>query len=577
MGAWTGLWALGALHAVAAAPAPSAPRVVSVLEKVRPGAAPAGAAEARVSLARGECEGVQVWVPGGDAALLAAAPLTLRGPAGAVLPVTLLREAYLEVKTPSNSEGAAGAWPDALLPLSAPEPKPGAAPRVLYAELCAPATQTPGTYRGELALGKAGTPGAARVPFTAEVQPFAIPATSSLPNSFGISLYSIARGHGLAPESPEAHQLLAEYARAMLAHRVSPHGLSMEAPPVHFEEGRARVDFRAYDAEVGPLLDGSALPSGARATTAELRDSRQAKTDAEKAAYYRAFAEHFREKGWTAQLFFYAKDEPRPEDAALVRAQAARVRAASAPEQPSARSAATRVPVLVTAPLDEAFRSSADILAPTLNCFFPRPGPQTCRNVVPLASLRARLAPGTRVWWYQSCNSQGCTGGPAADPAIERVYRGWASYMVDHPAVLNRAMGPLAFATGVDGELYFDTVFAYNTKDPWQDLFEFGGNGDGTLFYPGTPAHLGTARHAPVVSLRLKHLRDGLEDYEYLRLLTQLGEGEFARACVQRLARSGYDIEHDPAVWEQVRRDMTARLRARWARSRLADRASAPP
>ncbi|RYZ38523.1 MAG: DUF4091 domain-containing protein, partial [Myxococcaceae bacterium] len=115
--------------------------------------------------------------------------------------------------------------------------------------------------------------------------------------------------------------------------------------------------------------------------------------------------------------------------------------------------------------------------------------------------------------------------------------------------------------SGVDGELYFDTVFAYNTKkDVWADLFEFGGNGDGTLFYPGTPAKLGGTEHQPVVSLRLKHLRDGLEDYEYLRLLTSLGDGAFAKAAAKRLAKSGYEISRDPAEWEAVRKEVTERI-----------------
>ena len=417
----------------------------------------------------------------------------------------------------------------------------------------APEAQRPGTYKGALRLEAPGVT-VAPVPFSVEVQPFVLPATSSLPNSFGISLYSIAKGHGLSPESPEAERLLREYVTVLLEHRVSAHGMSMNPPPVRFVDGEARVDFRAYDAEVGGFLDGSALPSGARFTTLDVRDSKAARTDAEKSAYYRALAAHAKEKGWKAQLFFYAKDEPKPEDVALVRTQALRVRASG-----------KDVPVLVTSPLDDALSASADILAPTLNCFYPRPGPQTCRNVVPLPTLRGKLGPQTKVWWYQSCNSHGCTGGPAADAAVEKVYSGWASYMVDHPAVLNRAMGPLAFQSGVDGELYFDTVFAYNSKDPWMSVFEFGGNGDGTLFYPGTPARPGLTRHQPVVSLRLKHLRDGLEDYEYLRLLESLGERTFAREVAQRLVRSGYDVQRDVREWEQARRDMTARLRQRWA------------
>ncbi|WP_410478013.1 hypothetical protein [Myxococcus sp. MxC21-1] len=380
----------------AAMSATQEPQVVSPLVKVRPGEAVKGRKEARLSLARGECEAVQVALPG-RVERPAVEPLTLKGP-GAALKASVWREAFIDVKTPSNGKGRKGPWPDALVPVDAPG-HDSKLPTVFYVEVCAPEKQEPGTYRGQLRV-KAGDAKVRPVPFTAEVQPFALPATSSLPNSFGVSMYSIARGHGVAPESAEARKLLRDYGRALLEHRVSAHGMSMTPPPVRFEKGRAVLDWREYDAEMAPFLDGSLLPSGARFTSTDVRDSKQAKTDAEKTAYYRAFAEHFREKGWPAQLFFYAKDEPKPEDVPLVKAQSTRVRAAGA------------IPVLVTSPLDDALNGSADILTPTLNCFYPRPGPQTCRSVVEPRALRKRLAGDTRVWWYQSCNSHGCNGGP---------------------------------------------------------------------------------------------------------------------------------------------------------------------
>jgi hypothetical protein len=245
--------------------------------------------------------------------------------------------------------------------------------------------------------------------------------------------------------------------------------------------------------------------------------------------------------GVAAEPFFYAKDEPRPEDVPVVLAQSSRARASG-------------VPVLVTSPYDPALADAADIFAPALNCFFPRPGPQTCRAVMPVHELRAKLRSRAKVWWYQSCLAHGCTAARAAKPDVERAFTGWASYMVDHPATLNRAMGVLAFIAGVDGELYYDTVHAYGTKpDPWDDVFDFGGNGDGTLFYPGRPDRIGGTQHRPIESLRLKHLRDGLEDYEALRLLARTSP-ELASKCAHRLARSGYDIEQDPATWEDVRR-----------------------
>ncbi len=58
----------------------------------------------------------------------------------------------------------------------------------------------------------------------------------------------------------------------------------------------------------------------------------------------------------------------------------------------------------------------------------------------------------------------------------------------------------------------------------------FTGNGDGTLFYPGTPAKIGGTSHIPVASIRLKMIREGMEDYEYLKLVSDLGDPAFAMA-----------------------------------------------
>ena len=47
----------------------------------------------------------------------------------------------------------------------------------------------------------------------------------------------------------------------------------------------------------------------------------------------------------------------------------------------------------------------------------------------------------------------------------------------------------LTFRYRMGGELYYNTVEAYaRGLDPWRDQRLFGGNGDGTLFYPGRAA-----------------------------------------------------------------------------------------
>ncbi|MFZ5471218.1 MAG: DUF4091 domain-containing protein [Myxococcota bacterium] len=545
---------LGATATHRAEPKPWA-GAVSALEKIRPGQVPSGSTSAKLLVARQECEAVQLAVPP-PAQKVDARLEALTGPGPAML-ARLYRVGYVPVEVPSNAEGAPGLWPDPLIPAidaytqerraALPHDSTQERPLVLYLELCVPATQKPGLYRGAVVLTAKGRR-AQRIELAAQVLPFTLPATSSLPNSFGISIYSLAHGHEVDGTSDQARVLLRRYATSLLTHRLSAYGMGIEPPEVSFEGGQLRVDFTAYDAEMAPFLEGTALPSGARFTTSDVRDSPQAKTEEEKVAYYRAFQQHFQEKGWKARLFFYAKDEPAPEDYPLVKRQAARVRRAGG------------IDVLVTTGLDEELKDAADILCPTLNCFFPRTGLATCPRVTAPHELRARLGHGRRVWWYQSCNAHGCDLGPVEDLEVERAYSRWASYMVDHSAARNRAMGPLAFLAGVDGELYFDTVYQFHESDPWEGVLSFGGNGDGTLFYPGTPDRIGGQTPIPIESLRLKHIRDGLEDFEWLSLAQRRGASSLARASVRRLVRSGYDITDSPREWQAVRERLAAYL-----------------
>lgn len=522
--------------------------------KVRPGAIPQGSPSIQLEAAQGECEGFQIVAPPKLEVRLEAAALT--GP-GKPIGVKRYREAFVEVGTPSNARGAKGLWPDPLIPMDDPdfaglEPwkKTPEAPYVAYVEVCIPESQRPGSYRGQAKLTAQGRT-AQTLEVALEVLPFALPSTSSLTNSFGLSLYSIAKGHGLTPDSPEARSLLRRYAETLLRHRVSPHGMSMEPIPARLEGGRLKLDFTALEREQGDFLSGRAFPNGARFTSIELKEPLKLPDGARATDYWQQVRDHFKARGWTAQPFYYAKDEPKPKDYPVVMAQAERLHTAHG------------VPVLVTSYYEPSMAKAADILCPNLNCFFERSGGQTCKKVQTLPELKEKLGSNAKVWWYQSCNSHGCTGGPTADAEVELAYDDWASYMIDHPALSNRAMGPLAFLVGIGGELYFDTVAAYQAKSPWVELFQFGGNGDGTFFYPATPS-LGAKRDAPVESLRLKHLRDGLEDFEYLTLLSREGQDGLAKSLVRRWVRSGYELTLDPTQWAGVRSDAAAALKKRF-------------
>merc|ERR1711864_61826 len=103
----------------------------------------------------------------------------------------------------------------------------------------------------------------------------------------------------------------------------------------------------------------------------------------------------------------------------------------------------------------------------------------------------------------------------------------WPSYMIDAPATFNRAMSWASYNYDIHGELYWgtnaaDNVYNVPNRSSWDTQWLAGGNGDGSLTYPGRPSVIGGDKFVPVASLRLKLIRDGLEDLEYMYLLEDL-------------------------------------------------------
>jgi Domain of unknown function (DUF4091) len=146
-------------------------------------------------------------------------------------------------------------------------------------------------------------------------------------------------------------------------------------------------------------------------------------------------------------------------------------------------------------------------------------------------------------------------------------FHGWPSYMIDVDAVANRIMQWLTWKYDVKGELYYAMNESYShPEDAWTHIWLFGGNGDGTLFYPGRPRTIGGTSDIPIESIRLKLIRDGLEDYEYLALLSKNEGREGAAKYVDRLVTNAHTYDRDPAMLYNVRREIGERLSKRHAR-----------
>ena len=115
-------------------------------------------------------------------------------------------------------------------------------------------------------------------------------------------------------------------------------------------------------------------------------------------------------------------------------------------------------------------------------------------------------------------------------------------------------MGWQAFRYKTTGELYFATDYDLTTA--WTDQFDFGGNGDGTLFYPGKPSIVGGTHDIPIESMRMKLIRDGEEDYEYLRFLAAHGDRSQALTVVENLFPTMYQSSRSNAAVQAARRKL---------------------
>lgn len=174
------------------------------------------------------------------------------------------------------------------------------------------------------------------------------------------------------------------------------------------------------------------------------------------------------------------------------------------------KTVAPSLKVLVTTNYDPSLASLVDIFVPVMDFTDQEglPGLETYRNEV--------QAKGKEFWWYVSCMSHGCE---------ELSDTGIPDLVIDRPSVHARVIAWLTYFNRVDAFLYYSVNHGYQyypTRDPLKDLWDFSGNGDGTLLYPGRAGEFGLRSHQPLPSLRLKLLRESSFDAEYLQRISLL-------------------------------------------------------
>jgi hypothetical protein len=508
--------------------------------------APASPAAGRIDAARGEVEAIQVAVRSRDhcQVTLRAEPfsprMTVRVRTVGRVPIrrgTHHTPADQRVATPPVD------LPDPLFPSHELELKKETT-ECFYLDVRIPAGTEPGEYRSQVVVSSGDQ--AVRLPLRLQVHAATIPLETNLLLTNWFSARPQELGFGDVPAGSDdwfaSVELLFD---SMWEHRQNMFWTPLGPPliqPVATDSGKLAFDFELFDrwveafsrprgGERKTYIEGQPIawrrgydgPVKARVWQIVEGQPQQAILEADDPAAregYRVFLtalkEHLRGKGWLQRFRIHITDEPHGHQLQPYRTIAGYVRE-FAPE------------FLIMEALDvrddfEFFEQNCDVWVPQLGRFDRS-----------LDRMLERLEAGKEVWFYTCLFPNGR----------------YPNRFVDYPLVKTRILHWINFRWGFSGYLHWG-FNQWRGGDPFTNLEPAHGNsflppGDAWIVYPGDRQLLD--------SMRYEAMRDGIEDFELLRLLAQQ-EPEKADAIAQEAIPSFTEYVRDAAALRALRLEL---------------------
>lgn len=495
---------------------------------------PSDSRSAEISAARNEYEPLRVIIRAGAQELtdvrVAAGDLT--GPAGRIAAknIALFKEHYIDIFQPSRASKAPIGWyPDALIPLgsggnsdgavaqSPPQQPINVEPNMnqgIWVDMYIPRDTVPGEYSGTISVMASG----ARldsIPLTVRVEPFTLPDKIAMRSNFGSLGSRLASHLGMDAGSQEFAAVEDEYIDTLLDHRAIPSSLGNIWPKWTPEGGiddsssGERLRAMVEDRHVNAL----AVPFSYRNEPEKCR------------AYLRDMAAYLQSKGWLDLAYIYMEDEPNSaEQYETVRQQGELIRE-SGIQRMCTEQTVTSNPQWGT------LYGAVDIWCPLWFLYDE-------------ATARQRQELGEEIWTYTAL----CQGNGQAP-----------FWQIDFSPVQFRAPFWVSWHYDVRGFLYWSSIYWTEGQDPWvKPHFRDQYWGEGMLLYPGKEAGLS----GPAPSIRLKLIREALEDFEYMTLAAQQGHQAEVDEIVGSLAQSFNEWNASPDAYLAARAKLAALIAA---------------
>lgn len=468
--------------------------------------------------------------------------------------IHLYREIYVFVHQSSpKATLAPGLFPDALVPFMNPytgQPTHGGRflpqgfnlwaghHQPVWVDITVPKDARPGQYTGKIIV-KAANAQAVSIPVELTVWNFTLPDGPSLHNHFGgFSRLSAYYGTGKNPERFKTIEM--RYIDMLANHRINPL-LPTDLMPSHRADGTIIVSEEFDHAFTGFITKY-------HVTDIEIPDApyrypldRQREQTMN---FYRSWYQYLTQKGWENRAYLYMFDEPNSEaQYRQVRDLGAMVKQAV----PNLRRLVVEQPYTQNSSWGN-LDAAVDIWCPLFGFIYA-------------PSIQRVKQQGDEVWSYTAL----VQNAPSYDPGYAKVQNEDPPYWeMDFPVTSYRVSSWLNRRYGITGLLYWTTIQWASDPDRnvWDNpAFGHGGsfNGGGQLLYPGDEAGI----EGPVASIRLKVLRDAMEDYEYFSLLDKQGREAFVDSVVEEVVPTWGSWKQSPEIYREMRKKLGEAISAK--------------
>jgi len=536
------------------------------MERIGQSQEPYGAAAVEIKAARNEVESFQLVVaaPKGNICVVEVEITDLAGPAGSKIAkenVRLFREEYVRVRMSSpKAELPPGLYPDPLVPFINPETDKPIKPlnqrrerwgepikttgydmyavpfdvfkgqnQALWIDVHVPKDVPAGTYAGRLSVrAKGGI--SEHIGVTVTVWDFTLPDGPTHRNHFG-SFSNVARSFNVERGSERFKQIEMRYCRAMAEHRINPpipdyllpevngDGSLNIVPERHEALKEFITRFHVTDFEI-PRARFARLPSSTLRTDYKtISPANKEKSQ----RYYRDFYKYLKDNGWEKRVYVYMLDEPN------LRGNYEQVLVLG-------RLVHEAVPQLKCLVVEQTYLQdlSWPDIDPAVDIWCP------LWSFIDRRTVSDKIAHGDEVWSYTALVQRSPRYHPQYDSVKDFDPPYWH---IDRPLIVYRVPTWINYQYDVTGLLYWSTVTT--VLEPWSNpafAHPRHYNGGGFLFYPGLPCGI----DGPVISMRMKNLRDGMEDYEYFMILERLADKKTVKKFVDAIAPNWWNFSKNP-------------------------------